>query len=94
MSRQCWNKQVSGSFSNYGEQLRVVLKVTINKLTREDQHMIMILITILYNATEMAEYQTINSLCSTSDISLQNEIAAYMNWGDSIINKKIALKSF
>ena len=57
MSRQCWNKQVSGSFSNYGEQLRVVLKVTINKLTREDQHMIMILITILYNETEMAEYQ-------------------------------------
>ena len=46
MSRQCWNKQVSGSFSNYGEQPRVVLKVTIKKLTGEDQYRIMILIAV------------------------------------------------
>ena len=46
MSRQYWNKQVSKGFSNYGEQPRVVLKVTINKLTREDQQSIMILIAV------------------------------------------------
>ena len=63
------NRPPELSFSNYGEQPRVVFKVMINKLTREDQHWIMILscITQLKWQNTM---QTINSVSSTSDISL------------------------
>ena len=64
--------------SNYGEHPRVVLKVTINKLTREDQHRIMILICCI-TQLKWQNTKSIYSVSGISDISLAKEIAAHMN---------------
>ena len=66
--------QVSGSFSNCVQQPRVVLKVTINKLTEEDQYRIMILTFHSFSCCitqfKWQNTKTIYSVSGTSDMSL------------------------